>query len=372
MFLRVSALVLFLVSTSLFAQEFDSAFLDPAYKNHTHPSKSNLLATDKTILPLLSKPPIRSDIKALIASQSPVKSQISRGTCSIFSATAMLEAMLIKQYGFSTTTDLSEEWLEYLITRRKASEGSSSYSNFRAFINWGSAEESLLPYIGYEWKLIEAGTLSEARCGHLANANEFSLKACLLGHRDPDLLDLSDAELETKDSELLVARKNAAELRDQYIKINQHDFIVSNVNSIKSLLASGTPVTLDMDFYYGAWNHRKTVELGIPRNLDHWNKGIVGYPLKESVDSIQTKTDPAGHSILVVGYDDSVEVELEHLMPDGTLIKNKYIGVYYFKNSWGTAGFGIDFTLDGINYPGYGMIVQDYAHEYGTFYKLPL
>lgn len=59
-------------------------------------------------------------------------------------------------------------------------------------------------------------------------------------------------------------------------------------------------------------------------------------------------------------------------MPDGSVVKKTYRGVYYFKNSWGTSGFGANFAIDGVSYPGYGMMVQDYAHDYGSFFKLPL
>lgn len=72
---------------------------------------------------------------------------------------------------------------------------------------------------------------------------------------------------------------------------------------VKSLLDQGTPVTVDLNFYYGTWNHRLADSLGIPRNLDHWDKGVVGYPYAGSVDYINTKQEPAGHSVLIVGYD---------------------------------------------------------------------
>ena len=50
----------------------------------------------------------------------------------------------------------------------------------------------------------------------------------------------------------------------------------------------------------------------------------------------------------------------------------KHQGVYYFKNSWGTQNFGSRMKIGDTVYPGYGRIVQKYAHEFGQFYKLPV
>lgn len=357
--------VLFLLgfnSQNLSANE-DGAYLDPQYKELIHPKKITGKATGL---------PVRSKTEELIAKQTPVRSQGSRGTCSIFAATALLESLLVIDKDFSNELDLSEEWLEYLIMRETASEGSSSTANFRAYLEWGPTYEELLPYIGMEWESVLTGTLSEERCGHIKSTDKFRLKACLLGHRDPDLLDLSDEDLKEKDKELFLAKKQAEELRDEYVKSKDYSFYVYSEKEVKKSLLRGVPVTLDIDFFYGAWNHRKSVDLGIPRNLEHWNKGIVGYPLKGSVDYINTRKEPAGHAFVIVGYDDALEIELEHLMPNGEIIKKTYKGVYYFKNSWGVGSFGIDFKLSNNNYPGYGMILQDYAHDHGSFYRLRL
>jgi hypothetical protein len=59
-------------------------------------------------------------------------------------------------------------------------------------------------------------------------------------------------------------------------------------------------------------------------------------------------------------------------MKDGSEKTFTYRGVYYFKNSWGATNFGVDFEINGVNYPGYGMMVQKYAHAEGSFYLMPL
>lgn len=87
---------------------------------------------------------------------------------------------------------------------------------------------------------------------------------------------------------------------------------------------------------------------------------------------LESSKHPAGHSVLVVGYDDNVIVEKLVRLTNGTTKKVTYKGVYYFKNSWGTSSFGKDFQIDGVKYPGYGMMVQDYAEKFGQFFVLPL
>lgn len=141
---------------------------------------------------------------------------------------------------------------------------------------------------------------------------------------------------------------------------------------MKSLLAAGIPVTLDITFYYGAWNHREASDLGINRDIDAWNHGVVGFPEPGSVDEASSRTKPAGHSILLVGYDDRAIVQTHVQMSDGTEKDFTYTGVYYFKNSWGTSSFGSQFSIEGSAYAGYGAITQKYAHAYGSFFQFPL
>ena len=106
--------------------------------------------------------------------------------------------------------------------------------------------------------------------------------------------------------------------------------------------------------------------------MDHWSKGIIANPEEGSLDLEKSPTKRAGHSVLVVGYDDNRIVTKEIQMADGTRKTFTYKGVYYFKNSWGTSSFGKDFEVDGVNYPGYGMIVQKYADSLGSFFTMPL
>lgn len=349
-----------LFSSMALAQD-DGAFLDSKYQNLVHPTK-NLNAINKS-LPA-------SDTKEVISYQSPVRSQAARGTCSIFSSTAYIEGLLIKKGSFNNSIDLSEEWLEYTAVRNKSSDGSSGWTNFAAIRDYGMPSEQTLPYIGEDWTEV-FNPLKDIRCGKLTGT---AAKSCLIVHRDPGLLTLTDAQIMSKysDKEFVNARKEALDFKKNNIKFSSDNFSVSSVEEVKSLLQKGMPVVLEVDFFYGAWNHREADDFAIGRNMDHWSKGIVSFPEDGSIDADVSPKHPAGHSILIVGYDDNKIVEKTIKMRDGSMKKFTYKGVYYFKNSWGTTSFGRDFEIDGEKFPGYGMMVAKYAEELGQFFQMPL
>jgi|GEM_PF-545779 len=374
-------------STSFFgisashADDFDGAYLDAPYPKDVFVPQLDLSA--KFPSADFKSAATRNDVEGMIRIQTPVKSQGSRGTCSIFSATAMLESLLVSTARFSAAgTDLSEEWLEYVLMTANYSgtDGSNSPQNFQAFARTGSAIESLLPYLGDDWTTAST-QLSARRC---AGLQSIDLKRCLLGHRNPYLIGASDAELSTQgsplfDLEFMRARQSAFELRDTYLRNGQSGEI--SPADAKRLLIQGVAVTLDIDFFYGAWNHRLADTLGIGRSETEWLQGIVTFPAPGSADEAKSRQKPAGHSILLVGFDDDVVVTTRKIMTDGSIKEFTYRGVYYFKNSWGSGGFGTTFTLGGKIYPGYGMMVQDYPHAgdprdrmrtYGRFYSLIL
>lgn len=366
-------LIFFLLLNSAHAQVLtveEGAWLDPPYGNLKHP-----IALDDQVRPLIDfyRAPRRNDIHRMIAAQTAVKAQQSRGTCSIFSATALLESLLVLRGDYSSKIDLSEEWLEYLIVRRKTGEGSSSRENFNALLNHGSVEEELLPYIGETWESADSGPAAR-RCGRLEG---YLLKSCLLGHRDPRLLTATDAELmdprsSYHDPEFYRARRRALQFRNVHLKGAFPRYEVQTVEEAKALLRRGVPLTLDLDFYYGAWNHPRAEKLGIGRDEKLWEEGVVGYPEKDSLDWEKSVTERAGHSVVIVGYDDEATITSRLRMRDGSEQVFTWKGVYYFKNSWGMDRFGLRFRLDRSYYPGYGVITQRYAHELGAFFKLPL
>jgi hypothetical protein len=358
-----------MISAGAVAGEPDGAYLDPPYSNLEHPIPLSGTANfDKG-----ERLPSRSPIEDVIALQTPVKSQGARGTCSIFSSTALLEAMLVRNHHARHTLDLSEEWLEYVIMSESYGEGSHSNLNFDALASYGDVEEQYLPYIGDTWENASYG-LAAARCGKLAGTRQ---QRCLRGHRDPELLTattraLSAASSPLHDSEFLKARTRARAIRRKYLAGLQGGYSVPTTLKVKRLLADGIPLALDLDFYYGAWNHREADDLGIGRDLRAWAEGVIGYPEPGSLDYSETQTKPAGHSVVVVGYDDDATVTTRVRMQNGRDRTFTYRGVYYIKNSWGTGSFGANFQIDGKRYPGYGVITQKYAEQYGAFYRLPL
>ena len=132
----------------------------------------------------------------------------------------------------------------------------------------------------------------------------------------------------------------------------------------------GIPLTLDLDFFYGAWSYAGGRKYGIQASPKLWKQGVVTYPEKGSND--RAKRDGGGHSVVVVGYDTEREVSYWVKMRDGKRKKFTRRGVYYFKNSWGPTDWGRDFEIDGVKMPGYGMILMDTAHEFGQFFRLAL
>ena len=96
------------------------------------------------------------------------------------------------------------------------------------------------------------------------------------------------------------------------------------------------------------------------------HKGIIRYPNAD--DITESHKQRAGHGILIVGWDDDLEVQAVDkdgkLMvdADGKPVMQK--GFYIFKNSWGTAVFG-DQNQNGA---GYGYISEKYIEDFGTAY----
>ncbi|MBT5093849.1 MAG: C1 family peptidase [Halobacteriovoraceae bacterium] len=363
--LKAIALIFGLSVSNAFANE--GAYLDPAYKNLVHPIVNDLENKDGFSV---------SKTEDLIAKMTPVKSQASRGTCSIFSGIALLEAMLVIKKDFPLDTDLSEEYLEYLIMRTSTGEGSSSWANFNAIRRHGVPTEKTFPYLGITWDEDTTTPLAIERCGSYTGNKK---KSCLLGHRSPDLLAASEQQLNGQaegnllyDPEFLNARTEAVTFRNKFVRFTSTSYSLWSTSQAKQFLIAGTPLTMGIEFYYGAWNHSKAPTYNIGRDNEAWANGLVGFPEPGSADAVESPKHRAGHSILIVGYDDDKIVETTVKMADGSMKTFKYRGVYYFKNSWGTGSFGRNFTLGDTNYPGYGMITQKYAHQYGSFYRMPL
>ncbi len=322
--------------------------------------------------------PSKSDIHGLIGLQTAVKSQGSRGTCTMFTAIGMVEHLLIRKQGFlPVELDLSEQWMEYIIMKDKLTEGSSTSKNMRAILDMGVVYEKTWPYSRKKWPSLDEDfpqiNIAKKTCGHLVVLPKY-LKSCLLGQRDPRLFTMSDYDIAQIDPDFIPIRKESIYLRDTLVSNlfkRKKSYKSRDLNKIKQWLNDGKSVIMGTKLYYGSWNSKKTITHEIQeRDKSKWYAGIVGYPEIGTRDRRISSVKGGGHSMILVGYDDDVIVETKMQMEDGSWKEFEYKGVYYFKNSWGVKGFGKKFKLDGVSYPGYGMITQKYAHEFGRFFYI--
>ncbi len=363
-------LVLFIIfNFNVYSEEVAS--LDSVYPDLIHP-KFDVLKSSSD----------KSDLDVILPFISSVKSQGKRGTCSIFASVAELEALLSIKNNIRNGNhpDISEEWLQYLQMSNKKSndEGSTSFFNSQILLKFGFVKENNLPYDPRDWSLMDERSAEKNYCKKTLSANNriFTPKdlfeKCLFAHENPILIHLSEEELGDNHpsfSDLIsYSQKN---LKGNIID-NGEEIRLKSVSQIRSLLSNGIPVILGLDFFYGAWNHSKAKEYGIGRNMELWDRGIVTYPEKNSVDYRESRKHEAGHAVLIIGYDDNIIVTNTYKTITGETVTKKYRGVYFLKNSWGTKGFGSNFVYDGKRYPGFGVITYDYAHQYGGFTKLPI
>jgi hypothetical protein len=264
--------------------------------------------------------------------QSPVKSQGSRGVCSIFSSTAQVENLYIKAGMPIAEADFSEQYLQWatknLSRAFRNTAGSSSEVNARTVVQFGTVKEAIWPYETVQWN-----ASNDPEC----DGDENLPTKCYTNGEPP-----------------------AAASQARKYKLPSSRWI--NNNSIKSYIFNhGVGLNVGMTFFYQSWNHRKSV---LPISNDLWRTGVVTYPnAKDKEESLKSR---AGHAIHIVGWDDNFEVcerdgeGKEIPLPNGECRKEK--GFYIFKNSWGTAGFGIDHPTGA----GYGYLSYRYVREYGS------
>jgi hypothetical protein len=268
----------------------------------------------------------------LVREQSPVKSQGSRGVCSIFATTALMENLFIK--AGMPDADFSEQYMQWSVKEQvreyRNTEGSNADANLRAASQYGIVEESKWPYQSWPWSASD-----DAECSGTENLPT----RCYTNGAPPE-----------------------AAVDATKFKLPRGRWI--NTNSIKAhLTTKRSGVNVGMTFFYQAWNHRRSP---LPVNNAYWREGIVLYPnAKDKEESLKMR---AGHAIQIVGWDDDKEVVRvdEHGEPmkdaDGNVLKEK--GFWIFKNSWGTGSFG----AANPHGDGYGYLSYQYVEEYGTAY----
>lgn len=262
--------------------------------------------------------------------QSAVKSQGSRGVCSIFAAMGMVENLYIK--AGMTDADFSEQYMQWSVKNEVGAftntEGSNVSNNLQAMVEYGGVKEVDWPYESSPWT-----AANDAEC----TGGENLPTKCYTNGEPPQMA--TDAKK---------------------WKLPSSRWI--NTNSIKAhLTTKKTGVGVGMTFFYQSWNHRRST---LPVNQDLWRQGFVTFPnAKDQEVSLEKR---AGHAIMIIGWDDNLEVEMRDeagkpvLDAQGNPRKEK--GFWLFKNSWGAASFGIDHPYGA----GYGWLSMKYVQQYGS------
>jgi hypothetical protein len=271
----------------------------------------------------------------LVRDQSPVKSQGSRGTCTIFATVALMEN-LYRLAGLEDA-DFSEQYLQWStkfeVKRFTNTSGSNPQVNLEAISRFGIVKESAWPYEPYEWS-----TANDPACGGEESARP---TRCFTNGEPPD----------------------AAKSADKF-KLPAGRWISTRVRNLKDhLYNKKTAVVASGEFFYQAWNHGRST---LPVSSEYKRKGYVLAPSAD--DQTASRKQPAGHGFILVGWDDDLEVQAldkegkPAVDAAGKPITQK--GFFLFKNSWGTSSFGVENPLGA----GYGWISYTYVEDYLTAY----
>jgi subtilisin-like proprotein convertase family protein len=271
----------------------------------------------------------------LLSTQSPVRNQRSRGVCSIFSTVALMEHLYLKE-GTIATPDFSEQYLQWstkvLLGAFTNTEGSSAERNLEAIHRFGIPEESAWPYQPTKWN-----TTNDPAC---TGGDDVPVRCHTNG--DPP--------------ESARAARMFTLPRGRWIR--------STPSSIKAhMTTKRTAVVVGGDFFYQAWNHGGS---RLPISQAYKRKGYVTTPNAE--DIADSRMRRAGHSFLLVGWDDDLEVQRLDAMGQpmvdamGRPVMDR--GFFLFKNSWGTGSFGVENPKG----DGYGWISYRYTQDYLTAY----
>lgn len=332
--MRLRTLALTALSLPLFAACAGGDELPTPYDDDFPVSEDNVNAgaPDNDSLPDDNKADAQYPDKFEIGEQSPVKSQGSRGVCSIFASTALVENLYIKAGMPVAEADFSEQYLQWAAKNLNGSfrntEGSSSDANLQTVVKYGTVAEAAWAYQSAPWT-----ASNDPECGE----GENKPTKCYTNGEPPE-----SATTATK------------------FKLPAKRWI--NTNSIKAhLTTKKTGVNVGMTFFYQSWNHRRSQ---LPIDSELWRKGVVTYPnARDKEISLEKR---AGHAITIIGWDDNLEVQQRDaegnpvLDAQGNPRTEK--GFWLFKNSWGTASFGVDHPTGA----GYGWLSYQYVKEYGS------
>lgn len=278
--------------------------------------------------------PLPERFDDLLETQSPVRNQRSRGVCSIFSTIGLMESIYISE-GVDDAPDFSEQYLQWStkfeVKAFQDTGGSSGRVNLQAITRYGIVEESVWPYEGSGW-------------------NASNDPAC--GEEDKPTICYTNGE---PTEEMKKARK---------FRLDRSEWVSSNTKSLKTyMLKNKRGVIAGMTFFYQSWSHGGS---NLKTNSDLRAAGLIAYPGEaDKKDSLEVKSR-AGHSILLVGWDDNVEIPVLDEAgkaltdPNGNPIVKK--GCFLFKNSWGDSWA----PKTPAGKTGYGCISYDYVQEFAS------
>jgi subtilisin-like proprotein convertase family protein len=265
-----------------------------------------------------------------------VRSQGSRGTCTIFATAALMESLYIAE-GTIESPDFSEQFLQWSSKVEGGSfprsEGSNPNANLMAISRYGVVTESLWPYENNPW-----GASNDAMC---AGDEAMRPVRCFTNGEPP-----------------------AAALAGTRYTLPAGRWVNSRRNSLMSYMVNNRlPVVVSGDFFYQAWQHGGS---RLTTNASYSRRGIVLYPSAEDIADSEMR--PAGHGVLLLGFDQDMTVQridaMGQPMVDAAGAPVMETGFFLFKNSWGTGRFGTENPMGA----GYGWISMRYIEEYMTAY----
>jgi subtilisin-like proprotein convertase family protein len=266
----------------------------------------------------------------LLDTQSPVRDQGERGTCTAFTAIGLMES-IYRSERLSENPDFSEQFLHWSVKNELGfgarMEGSSVDRVVETLNRFGVVEEGLWPYESVRWTTEDdpqcVGDSRPTRCytnGNPPAAARSATRSFLASHR----------------------------------------YVRSTRRSIQGhMVTRRTPVAIGGDMFYQAWNH---VRSNLSRDYESWRAGIIRYP--NAADIADSREDPSGHAVLIVGWDEDMEVPQinengEQVIGTGGQPEMER-GFFLIKNSWGTDSFGADHPMGA----GYGWISMRYVEEF--------
>ena len=276
----------------------------------------------------------------LLAIQSPVRNQGRRGTCTIFSTTALMESLYIQE-GSVMNPDFSEQFLQWStkveLRRFTDGEGSNNEVNLQAISRFGTVREQDWPYETAAW-----GTSNDPAC---TGEERMRPTRCFTNGEPP-----------------------ATALMAQRFTLPAGRWINSRAASIQSYMVNNRlPVVVSGTFFYQAWSHGGSM---LPTSAENKRRGIVQYPSAE--DQTDSRLRPAGHGILLVGFDNEMRAQRVNAMgqPEVDAMGQPVydVGFYLFKNSWNNT-WATEQVPGTTEHPaGFGWISQRYVSEFMQAY----